>query len=178
MDAMVAMLTRRSIRKYRQEPVSDELVRDLLKAAMAAPSAGNAQPWRFVVVRDRELLAAVPSFHPYARMVPDAPLAILVCADTSVEKHVGFWAQDCAAATQNLLLAAHAHRLGAVWTGIYPYQERVDACRALFKLPEHIMPLALTPIGWPAENQPLRDNYLQEHVFLDAWGQAQNATFP
>jgi len=115
MDAIEAILTRRSIRRFRDEPVSDDLIETLLRAAMAAPSAGNQQPWHFVVIRDRETLDTTSTVHPYATMAAEAALAIVVCGDTTLEMHKGFWVQDCAAAIQNLLLAAHASGLGAVW---------------------------------------------------------------
>src|SRR5512142_911151 len=108
MDALEAILTRRSVRRYTPEPIAEELLHELLDAAMHAPSAGNEQPWHFVVVTDRETLAAIPRFHPYAVMLRQAPAAIVVCGDPTLEKYHGYWVQDCAAATENLLLAAHA----------------------------------------------------------------------
>ncbi|MFW5733683.1 MAG: nitroreductase family protein [Oceanidesulfovibrio sp.] len=169
MDALEAILTRRSIRAYTEDPITDEQVETLLRAAMAAPSAGDAQTWAFVVVRDRELLDAVPAMHPYAKMTPQAPLAILVCGDVSAEKYAGFWVQDCSAAVENLLLAAHAMGLGAVWTGIYPDAGRVEGFRRLFSLPEHIVPLALVPVGYPKEHKELIDRYNPSKVKRERW---------
>lgn len=169
MDAMEAILTRRSIRAYTDDPVTDEQVETLLRAAMAAPSAGNSQAWAFVVIRDRELLDAVPAVHPYAKMTPQAPLAILVCGDVSAEKYPGFWVQDCSAAVENLLLAAHAMGLGAVWTGIYPDESRVEGFRRLFSLPEHIVPLALVPLGFPKESKEVTDRYDPAKVKRERW---------
>lgn len=117
MDALDAIMTRRSVRRFSSEPVDDATVRALLGAAMQAPSAANEQPWQFVVIDDRGALDAIPSFSPYAASVRGAPLGILVCADTRSLPFPGFWVQDCSAAIQNLLLAAHALGLGAVWTG-------------------------------------------------------------
>ena len=116
MDTLTAIHTRRSIRKYTDQPVTPEQVRTLLAAAMAAPSAGNQQPWQFVVVTDKDLLAQVGLLHPHVHMAPKAPLGILVCGDTRAEKYAGYWVVDCSAAVQNLLLAAHDLGLGAVWT--------------------------------------------------------------
>ncbi|TVM15674.1 nitroreductase family protein [Oceanidesulfovibrio indonesiensis] len=169
MDAMEAILTRRSIRAYTDDPVTDEQVETLLRAAMAAPSAGNSQAWAFVVIRDRELLDAVPAVHPYAKMTPQAPLAVLVCGDVSAEKYPGFWVQDCSAAVENLLLAAHAMGLGAVWTGIYPDESRVEGFRRLFSLPEHIVPLALVPLGFPKESKEVSDRYDPAKVKRERW---------
>jgi len=122
MDALEALMTRRSVRAYTDEPVADDQVLKILAAGMQAPSAGNQQPWHFVVLRQREhldgLAAGVLKF---GKMLGQAPLASLfVCADVGREQHAGYWVQDCAAATQNILLACHALGLGAVWIGVYP----------------------------------------------------------
>ncbi len=121
-----AIHSRRSIRKFEDKAVSEENIKDILSAAMMAPSAGNAQPWQFVVVDDRDKLNAVPDINEYAAMAKNAPLGILVCGDLSLEKYAGYWVQDCSAAIQNLLLATHAKGLGAVWTGIHPIEGRVQ----------------------------------------------------
>jgi nitroreductase len=136
---------------------------------MSAPSAGNQQPWQLLVLTDPGLRAEIPAFHPYARMVPEAPLAILVCGDLQRESFKGYWIQDCSAATQNLLLAAHAAGLGAVWVGIYPNQERVSRLRRLLALPAHIVPLALVPVGYPAERVPPADRYDPSRVHRNRW---------
>jgi len=163
------VLRRRSIRKYTGERVSDEHVERLLRAAMAAPSAGNQQPWQFVVIRERGLLEAIPDVHPYAAMVPEAPLAILVCGDRRLERWPQYWGQDCAAATENLLIAATQLGLGAVWLGVHPLEERVDGLRALLGIPMDVTPFALVPVGWPAEAKPPSDRYDPERVHHDRW---------
>jgi nitroreductase len=163
------ILGRRSIRRYEDRPVPEEAVQRLLEAAMAAPSAGNQQSWQFVVISDRDLLSRVPSVHPYSAMVPTAPVAVLVCGDLHLDTHTGYWVQDCSAATQNLLLAAHALGLGAVWLGCYPREERVAGLRSLLGLPEHIVPLALVPIGYPAETKPSGSRYDPERVHRNGW---------
>ena len=127
MDITEAIVSRRSIRKYTTEPVSDEDIEALLNAAMHAPSAVNEQPWHFVVVKDQETLAAIPQISPTAPMVKNAPVAIAVCADKDLEKFPGLWVQDCSAATENMLLAATARGLGAAWTAVYPFEDRVEA---------------------------------------------------
>lgn len=169
MDAMQAILSRRSIRKYTSQPVSEATVEELLQAAMAAPSAGNQQPWHYVVIRDQQILAQIPRVHPYSSMVPSAQLAILVCGDLQREKHAGYWVQDCSAATQNLLLAAHAKGLGAVWLGVYPREDRVAGLRKMLELPQHAMPLALIAIGYPAEVKPPAERYDPSRVHQDGW---------
>jgi nitroreductase len=169
MDAIDCIFTRRSIRKFEQKPVPQELVTQILHAAMMAPSAGNQRPWQFVVIDDRSLLDKIPSIHPYAAMTAESPVAILVCGDLSVERHKGFWVQDCAAATQNLLLAAHALGLGAVWTAVHPRQDRGDAFRKLLNLPEAIVPLALVPMGYPAEKARRVERFDPSRVHHNGW---------
>lgn len=166
---MDAVFDRRSIRFYTADPVDDETVTDLLRAAMAAPSAGNEQPWQFVVINDPAVLKRIPEVHPYARMVPAAPVAVLVCADLERERHKGFWVQDCAAATENLLIAVQDKGLGAVWLGVYPRTERVEGLRKLLNIPEHIVPFALVPLGHPAEHKPRSDRFDPDRIHYNAW---------
>ena len=151
MEVSEAISTRRSVRSFRAEDVSDELIEKLIGAAMLAPSAGNQQSWQFIVIRDAGKRAAVTSFHPYCNMITQAPVAILVCGDPEGKKWPEFWVQECSAAVQNLLLAARAEGLGSVWTGVYPLEDRMRGCRETFAIPEHIIPFALIPVGWPKE---------------------------
>ena len=169
MDVIQTILSRRSIRKYTSQPVPQELIDELLKAAMSAPSAGNEQPWHFVVIRDRKVLNEIPKFHPYSKMLKEASAAILVCGDLGEERHKGFWIQDCSAATQNILIAAHAKGLGAVWLGVYPREERIDGLRKLLGMPEHVMPLSIISIGYPAEQKPPADRYDTSRIRSDRW---------
>ena len=149
MDAIEALNTRRSIRAFTSRPVSLDLVRELIRAAMHAPSAGNEQPWHFIIITDPDILSRIPDFHPYAGMMAEAPVAVLVCGDPRQEKHPGMWVQDLAAATQNLLLAAHAKGLGAVWVGVHPREDRIQPLRKLIEMPEPIIPFALSPWATP-----------------------------
>ncbi len=169
MDIMDAIFDRRSIRKYTQEHVTDQEVEALLRAAMAAPSAGNQQPWQFVVVRNKARLQEVASIHPHVHMAPKARLGILVCGDTRVEKYPGYWVIDCAAAVQNLLLAAHALGLGAVWTGIHPMQDRVAAFATLFATPRGVIPHSFIPVGRPAEAKKREDRFRPERVHQEGF---------
>jgi nitroreductase len=169
MDTYETIMTRRSVRKFTSGEVGDDLVEKLLRAAMQAPSANNGQPWHFIVIRDRAILDEIPSFHPFAQMVKQAPLAILVCADTRDERSPDYWVLDCSAATENLLLAAHALDLGAVWLGIHPRQERMEKIIPLVKLPEGVKPLALVAIGIPAEHHPFADRFKPERIHHDTW---------
>ncbi len=170
MDILEAIRTRRSIRKYTADPVSEADLRELLEAAMSAPSAGNEQPWEFIVIDDRETLDAIPAFHPYAAMLKQAPAAILICGDLEREKYRGFWVQDCSAAIENLLLAAHGKGLGAVWLGVYPVEDRVAATRELFGLPPHVVPLAFIALGHPAEEKGPADRYNETRVHHNRFG--------
>jgi nitroreductase len=169
MEAMEALLSRRSIRKYASQPVSEAMVKQILEAVMAAPSASNEQPWQFIVLRDRQTMDEVPKLHPYSQMIKQAPLAILVCGDLQLAKHEGYWVQDCAAATENLLLAARALGLGSVWLGVYPREDRVAGLRKLLALPEHVVPFALIPVGYPAEEKPPANRYDPSRVHRDRW---------
>lgn len=166
---METILTRRSIRKYTEHPVSDELVTELLRAAMAAPSASNQQPWQFIVVRERRLLESLGRATQYSGMAATAQVAVVICADMARAQRAGFWVQDCSAATQNLLLAAHSLGLGAVWLGFYPVEERVAFLRTLFALPEQIVPFAVVPIGYPAEQPGPSDRFDPARIHFDRW---------
>lgn len=169
MELFDALHTRRSIRAFAPGEVSEADLETMLGAAMTAPSAGNARPWRFIVIRDRDMLQEIAAINPYAPMAPKAALAVLVCGDTRLEKYPGYWVQDCAAATQNLLLAAHGLGYGAVWTGIHPMQERVEGFRRLCNLPEEVVPLALVPIGRPGSEAKYKNRYEADKVAADRW---------
>jgi len=161
------ILARRSIRKYAAKPVSENYVKAMLKAAMSAPSASNLKPWHFVVVTDREVLDELARVHPHGKMLSEAPLCITVCGDTDIS--ASFWVQDCSAASENLLLAAAALGLGAVWLGVYPRQDRVNSIREVLKLPESIIPLNLISIGHPAEKKEPRTQYDEQRVHRQHW---------
>lgn len=150
--------TRVSVRTYLDKSVDDATIEKLLRAGMAAPSAMNKQPWHFVVVTDKQQLVALSDANPNAGMLAEAPLAIVVCGDLDrAIEGIGseYWVQDCSAATQNILLAANAMGLGAVWTGSYPIKERCVAISQILQLPENVLPLNIIVIGYPAgENFP------------------------
>ena len=169
MDALEAIFTRRSIRKFTNEPIGGEIVTTLLKAGLQAPSAKNLQPWHIVVITRRELLDKIPGFHPHAAMLKEAPMAILVCGDRQVQPLEGYWVQDCSAATQNILLAAHALGLGAVWLGIYPREDRIRGICKLLSLPLHVTPLSLIAIGWPDEKKEKADRFSPKKIHYNGW---------
>lgn len=169
MEAMDAILSRRSIRRYKKEAVPKELIDELLNAAMNAPSANNEQPWHFVVIQDRKILDKVPKVHPYSSMLREAPLAIVVCADLQLVRDKAWWVQDCSAATENILIAAQAKGLGAVWLGVYPREDRVRGIQNLLALPQHVIPLCIIPVGYPAEEKPCENRYQSSRVHYEHW---------
>lgn len=166
---MEAILSRRSIRKYTAEPVPEEAIHELLAAAMSAPSANNEQPWHFVIIDDRRILDEIPKYHPYSYMLKEASWAIAVCGDLGSETVKAYWVQDCSAATENILIAAQAKGLGAVWLGVYPREERVKATQKLLGLPGHIIPLCLISIGYPAEKKPSSNRYNASRIHRNRW---------
>ena len=166
------IMTRKSVRQFANREVSAETIETLLKAGMAAPSAMNKQPWKFVVVQDKQLLKTLADTMPNIRTTT-APLAIVVCGDMSIVDKSGNpsvnWQFDCSAATQNLLLAAEAMGLGAVWTGVHPYEDRLAAVKRALILPEHIIPLNVIPIGYPKGEALPKDKYAAENIHYNGW---------
>jgi nitroreductase len=169
MEPLECIMSRRSVRRFTADPVDEDTLELLLRAAMSAPSAGNQQSWRFVVLDDRDARVRVAECSPYAKMLPDAGVGIVVCGETVGEKHPGYWVQDCAAAVENLLLAACALGLGAVWLGFHPNQERASCCAEVLGLPDHVVPLAVVAVGHPAEQKPPADRYDPLFVHRDRW---------
>jgi nitroreductase len=167
MDAMQAILTRRSIRRYTEAPVSDDLITQLLEAAMSAPTAAD-EPWHFVVIRNRDLLECVMNFHPHAQMLKKVPVAILLAADPT-SGLPGRWPLDCAAATENMLVAANALGLGACWVGIYPVEERIKGLRSLTGMPERLIPLCMVAVGFPAEQKNPPARFRRDRIHYDRW---------
>ncbi len=173
-SAIENIMTRTSIRKFKQQPVEAEKVETMLRAAMAAPTAVNRQPWHFVVVDDKAVLAKLAGQGRGGDMLRNAPLAIVVCGNT--EKALegdaqSFWIQDTSAATENLLLAAHALGLGAVWTGVYPIMQRAGHVQKVLGLPEYVIPLATVVIGYPDEQPAPKDKWKPENVSYNQYGQ-------
>jgi nitroreductase len=157
---------RRSIRVYSPGDVSESAVTQLLEAAMAAPSAMTKDPWRFVLVRDRQTLSKLAVLHPGAAMLSAAAMAIVVCGDLDVafERQISYLLQDCAAAIENLLLAAHAQGLGACWVGIHPGEPLIKRVKELLSLPASVIPIAAVSLGQPGEQPPPRTRYNPDYV--------------
>lgn len=168
METLKAILTRRSVRKFKDQKVEPEKIDILLKAAMHAPSARNTQPWHFIVVDDRAMLDKIAEVHPYAQMCKEAPLAIIPCADTSVKE--GYWMLDVANATENLLLAARDLDLGAVWLGVYSDAQRIKDISELFNLPENITPICVVPVGYSdMEQGEVSGRYQKDKIHHNSW---------
>ena len=168
-SGMNAIFTRRSVRKYQDRPVEAEKIDRLLRAAMQAPSAGNQQPWEFIVVQDRESLKKLSAMSPYAGLLAKAPLAFVLLGN---EKRVKFhenWQQDLAAAAENLLLETAELGLGAVWLGVHPFEERIAHIRGQFALPPDFLPFAVIAAGYPADANANRfvDRYGADRVHFE-----------
>ena len=152
--------TRRSIRRFTSEPVPKEYINLMLDAAMHAPSACNQQPWHFIVIDDPGLLDTLAGIHADISFTKDAPCAILVCGDPQAAKFEIFWREDCAAATMNILLAAHSLGLGATWTGVSSSSpRRADAMRETLGIPDDYIPFSLIPLGYPDEQKSTADRF-------------------
>ncbi len=163
------ILTRSSVRAYTDQPVEQEKIELMLRAAMAAPTAVNKQPWKFIVVTDKAILKELGASG--AKMIAHAPLAIVPCGDMTeaFEKLPEYWVQDLSAATENMLLAAHALGLGAVWTGVYPTESKVKKVQEILSLPDHIVPLNVTPIGYPSGEPKIKEKWMPEKVHYNKW---------
>ena len=170
--AIENIMTRTSIRKYKDQPVEQEKIDIMLKAAMAAPSAVNLQPWHFIVITDKQTIGLLSGKQP-----TNAPLLIALCGDTDKTstpdgkmKLPDFWVEDVSAATENLLLAAHALGLGAVWTGVYPAMERVAEVANVLNCPNNIVPVAVVRVGYPDESPEPKNKFKEENISYNKYG--------
>lgn len=166
------IMTRASVRSYDSRSVEDWKIEKILKAGMAAPSAHNKQPWAYVVVRDKQRLKELASVLPTAQMTANAAFALVPCGDltkTMDDEGKDFWIQDVSAMSENALLAAHALGLGAVWTGVYPYKQKVNDVRTVLHLPDNIVPLCVIPMGYPTDEPQPKDKWNQNVAFENQW---------
>jgi nitroreductase len=161
------VLSRRSIRRYTDEPVSAEDLRHLLEAGMAAPSSRNRRPWHFVTVTDRGTLDRLAEVHPHGKMLFEATAAIAVCGDTAISPD--YWVQDCSAATENILVEAAGMGLGTCWLGVHPREERIEAIAGVLGIPDDTGILSLIAVGHPAEEKEARTQYDESRVHRDKW---------
>jgi nitroreductase len=166
---MNVLLTEMKIGGFSDQVVCPDSLRRLLRAAMAASSAGDQRPWHFVVVQGEPTRQRMAEIHPFAHMLPHAPATILVCGDPTLQKHPGFWVQDCAAAMENMLIEARALSLGAVWLRIHPVEGRVQNFRRLLDLPSHVIPFALMAVGYPSEKCEPKCRYDESRVHFERW---------
>jgi len=169
LEAIEAIRTRRSIRKFKSEPVSAEQIKTMLECAMLAPSAGNQQPWQFIVIEDKAILHAIPTILQFGKMAAEAACAIVVCGDKALTKIEMYWQQDCAAATENILLAAHGLGLGTCWCGIYPNEKRTADVKEMLSIPEAVTPFCLIAVGVPDEDKPQPERYQDTRVHKNTW---------
>lgn len=169
MDILDAIFTRRSIRKYTGETVKDEQLEIILKAGFFAPSAHNRQPWHFVVVKQADKLKTIAENHRYAKMLPQAGCAIIVCGEKQIDGMTDFVVEDCSAAIENILLAAHGIGLGTVWCGIYPVSKYVRLLSDLLELPHSVIPVGMVVVGNADETRTVTDRYNKSKIHKDNW---------
>ncbi len=169
MDAIEAIRTRRSVRNYNDKSISEDIIKKLIKAAISSPSAGNQQPWHFIIIDDKSIIDKVPKFHKNANFITQANKAILVCSDLDLEKFKGYWMLDCSAATQNILIAARAYGLGSCWLGIYPRKDRIEKLRDILDIPNSIVPFCLIALGYSDEEQKKIERFDNRRVHYNKW---------
>ena len=169
-DILETIFSRRSIRRYQDRPVEDELLIKLLQAAMAAPTACNSQPWEFIVVTDPEIMLRLRS-KLYAGKY-NAPAAIVVCGNAQITNNSAgkfYWVQDCSAAIENILIAAVGLGLGTVWIGVYPLPTVIKPVQEILSIPETVTPLGIAYVGYPAEEKPPRTQYNEHRVYWQTY---------
>lgn len=170
METIKAIKTRRSIRKFKNTPVTDDQIKIILESAMQAPSAGDGRPWHFVVIRDRQKLNALADKVDEGNaMFKEAQIAILIVSDPEIEGFPGFYPQDCSCAAQNLQLAAHDLGLGTVWIALWSVKPRLDGLRMVIDIPENLVPFAIFPIGVPNEDLEEDYRYDENRIHYDKW---------
>lgn len=160
---MNSIFKRKSVRKYQNREVETEKIERILRAAMAAPSAGNQQPWEFYVVKNKEVLKGLSKVSPYASCAEEAPIAIVVCYKEDV-RFKEYVEQDLGACSQNILLQAEEENLGAVWLGIAPLKDRMDGVRSVLNLESNIHAFSIIPIGYPLKEEKAKDRYDEDRI--------------
>lgn len=164
--------TRRSIRRYSGREVGDKEIRKILECAMQAPSAGNEQPWHFIVVRDKAKLKELSEVHPYGKMLSEASVAIVVCCDPKLSKYkLPMWVQDCSASTQNILLAARALGIASCWLGVYPDESRMKSIAKALSVPEDIVVFSVVSLGYPRSEDEFfeADRFREDRIHYEKW---------
>lgn len=166
-QVLETMLNRKSVREYTEQEISQEDIRSLMKAGMSAPSSKDRRPWQFIVVSDKEILQKLGENLKNAGMLKNANKAIIVCGDTVLSDNC--WFLDCSAASQNILLAAESMGIGAVWTAVYPYEDRAAVVNEIFQLPENIKALSIIPLGYPSVQNDPKDKFDETRIHLNRW---------
>ncbi len=169
MNVLEAIDSRRSIREFTEETISEQDLKTILKAGFQAPSAHNREPREYVVVKDPETIEKIVEFHEHAKMLPKAGCGIVICGDKTKQDVFGFLISDCSASIQNMLLASHGLGLGAVWCGLYPREHLMEGTTDVLNLPEHIVPVGLVVVGETEEKPSAVDRYNEDKVHYDRW---------
>lgn len=165
---MDILFDRKSCRNYKPDPISQEDLDYILHAGMSAPTACNTRCWSFIVVKDKETHKKIMQIHKASQMLENAPVAVIVCADLE-KQYKNYWQQDCAASTENILLAATAKGYGSVWCGVATNTERQEGIAKLFKLPHNIIPFSLIVMGKPAEDKPVKERWSPDLIKYEIW---------
>jgi nitroreductase len=170
-DTLTVIHNRKSVRSYTGDPIAEDQIEILLKAAMAAPSAVNCQPWAFVVVTDRKILDKLGDTLPYAKMLYKAGAAIIVCSipRKAHKKMAEYAVIDSTLASENILLAAEAIGLGAIWTAAYPYSDRMEPVRSILNIPPDVIPLNVIPIGHPTGEDKPKEKFNPKLIHTETW---------
>ena len=168
-NAIDVIYDRRSIRNYLDKSVNQDLVQEVLRAGMFAPSGYNRQPWHFVIFDDKLQIQKIKEMHPYASSLATAPVCIMVCGDTEKELAPGFYQVDCSAAIENMLLAAKALGLDTCWMGIYPWEDLMESFAKTYSLPTHIKPFALISLGYAASKIERPNRVDETKVHYNKW---------
>ena len=168
---MNSIIQRRSIRKYTDQKLTRDQVNEIIKAGMYAPSAGNSQPWEFIVVDDKNIFSEIMKIHKYSRMLQTASHAVIICANLDRELFKGYFPQDCGACAQNMLLQTQEMGLGGVWLGIYPEKDRIEAFTNIFSLPENIIPFGVIVLGYPNENKKIPERFDESRIYNNKYNQ-------
>lgn len=171
-ETIKTIMNRKSVRAYKDEPISKEKLELIVKAGMAAPTAVDKRPWEFIVITDKAMLKKLSDVLPYAKMTEKAAAAIIVAGDLDRQnggRESDYWVMDCSAATENILLAVESLGLGAVWTAVYPNKDRLDPVRKLLKIPSTIVPLNVIPIGVPTGAEKPKDKWNPKQLHWNGW---------
>lgn len=169
METIEALLTRRSIRKYKDQKIEKDKMDLILKSAMYAPSAMNLQAWHYVVIDDNKIMEETIKSIPHAELLKQTPAAILVCGDAEIEKNESWMIQNCSAAIQNILLAAHGLGIGSCWIAIHGMDEVVNNVYKQFELPVNVVPISLIALGYPDEEVLAEDRFKKEKIHFNKW---------